>query len=275
MLSRWTLFGCMLLGLLVRLAAAAEPAAPDVPVAPDRDIRLSNGKDLAGFHTWLKATGREDPKKVYTVTDGMIHISGVGLGYLATNQAYKDYDLTLEYKWGKYHESGPSVRNSGLLVHAIGPDGGAGGTFMTCLECQIAQGCEGDLIVIRGKDAAGKVIPATITCETVIAADGNTRWQKGGKKTVYSGKQFWWSKHEPFFKELLDARGKDDVASPLDQWTKIECICVGDRVTIIINGVTVNECFHTFPAAGKILLEDEGSEIYFRNVVLHPLKKRP
>jgi hypothetical protein len=273
MLSRWTLFGCILIGLLGRLAAAAEPAASDEPVTPDRDIQLCNGKDLAGFHAWLKASGRKDPKKVFTVTDGMIHISGVGLGYLATNQAYKDYDLTLEYKWGKYHESGPSVRNSGLLVHGIGPDGGAGGTFMTCLECQIAQGCEGDLIVIRGKDAAGKVIPATITCETLIAADGNTRWHKGGTKTVYSGKQFWWSQHQPFFKELLDARSKDDVASPLDQWTKIECISDGDRVTIKINGVAVNECFHAFPAAGRILFEDEGSEIYFRNVELHPLKK--
>ena len=82
---------------------------------------------------------------------------------------------------------------------------------MTCLECQLAQGCEGDLIVIRGKDQAGKILPATITCETELASDGRTRWKKGGVKTVYSGEQFWWSKHEPGFEEKLDNRGKWDV----------------------------------------------------------------
>ena len=142
---------------------------------------------------------------------------------------------------------------------------------MTSIECQLAQGCEGDLIVIRGKDEEGKTIPATITSETVIASDGKTRWQKGGKKTVYSGRQFWWSKHQPSFKELLDTRGKDDVASPLGQWTRVECICSGDRITIKINGVAVNECFDTRPSAGKILLQNEGNEIYYRKFELHPL----
>jgi hypothetical protein len=275
MCSRWTFLACLVAGLLGRVAAASDaPAGADVPIAPDRDIQLFNGKDLTGFYTWLQTTGREDPKKVFTVTDGMIHISGVGLGYLSTVQAYKDYDLTLEYKWGKYTETGEGVRNSGVLLNGIGPDGTAGkGAWRTCLECQIAQGCEADLIVIRGKDAAGKLIPATVTSETMIAADGKTRWHKGGKKTLYKGDQFWWSQHEPFFKELLDTRGKNDAASPVGQWTKVECICAGNRLTLRINGLTVNEFSDVFPAAGKILLQDEGSEIFYRNVVLHPLKK--
>ena len=116
-------------------------------------------------------------------------------------------------------------------------------------------------------------MPATITCETELASDGKTRWKPGGKRTVYSGQQFWWSKHEPGFKELLDTRGKDDVASPVGQWTKVECICAGNRVTIKINGVAVNECFDVYPAAGRILLQNESNEIYFRNVELRPLKK--
>jgi hypothetical protein len=215
--------------------------------------------------------GTADPDKVYSVDDGAIRISGKGIGYLATERTYKDYRLVLEYKWGKYTRNPKVVRNSGLLLHAIGPDGGARGTFMTCLECQLAQGCEGDLIVIRGNDEHGTVIPATITSETEMATDGKTRWKPGGTKTVYSGKQFWWSKHEPFFEERLDNRGKDDVASPLGQWTKVEAICAGGRVTIKINGVTVNECFDVYPTAGKILLENEGSEICFRNVEIHPI----
>ncbi|MEK6237934.1 MAG: DUF1080 domain-containing protein, partial [Planctomycetales bacterium] len=108
--------------------------------------------------------------------------------------------------------------------------------------------------------------------ETIVAKDGRTRWKKGGEKTVHSGKQFWWSKHQPFFKELRDTRGENDVASPLGEWTKVECICKDARVTVKINGETVNECFDVFPSAGKILLQNEGSEIYFRNLELRPVK---
>lgn len=263
-------------GLVLVLAAALfsvrTMAAEPEPIAPDRVIQLFNGKDLSGWTTWLKASGREDPKKVYTVKDGMIRISGHGLGYLATEKAYKDYHLIVEYKWGQYHDASGNVRNSGVLVNAVGPDGGASGQFMTCIECQLAQGCEGDLIVIRGKDENGKVMPATITSETVIASDGKTRWKAGGKKTAYSGHQFWWSKHEPGFQEKLDTRGTDDVASPVGEWTTVECICKGHRLTIKINGVTVNEAFEVWPAAGKILLENEDNEIYFRKVELRPVE---
>ena len=259
------------------LALAIPPAAvlADEPVTPEKPIKLFNGKDLTGFSTWLKATGHNDPHHVFGVVDGTIRISGEGLGYLATDRAYKNYHLALEYKWGKFTTDPASVRNSGALLNGIGPDGGAGdGAWMTCLECQIAQGCEGDLIVIRGKDANGRLIPATATSETETAADGNTRWKAGGRKTVYSGKQFWWSKHQPFFQERLDNRGKDDAASPLGQWTRVECIMEGRHLTIKINGVTVNEFSDVMPSAGKILLQNEGSEIYYRNVELLPLKAR-
>ncbi len=263
---------CRQLVVSVALFLLAPAVLADEPVAPEKPIKLFNGKDLTGFTTWLVASGRNDPRHVYSVADGVIHISGEGLGYLATDKAYKNYHLALEYKWGKYTCSSTVVRNSGVLLHAVGPDGGAG-PWMTCFECQLAQGCEADLIVIRGKDASGRLMPATVTSETETAVDGHTRWKKGGQKTVASGKQFWWSKHQPFFEERLDTRGKDDVASPLGQWTRVECIAAGDRLSIKINGVTVNEFFDVAPAAGKILLQNEGSEIYFRNVELFPLKK--
>jgi hypothetical protein len=95
----------------------------------------------------------------------------------------------------------------------------------------------------------------------------------GGQPTRYSGAQFWWSNHEAGFLERLDSRGKDDVASPLGQWTSVDCRCEGDRITVKINGVTVNECYRVFPAVGRILLENEGNEIYFRNIELRPLQK--
>jgi hypothetical protein len=126
---------------------------------------------------------------------------------------------------------------------------------------------------IRGKTDAGDPYPASITSMTKVAEDGRTRWLAEGQKTLYSGKQFWWSKHEPGFEEIIDTRGKDDVESPLGEWTRVECICAGKRITIIVNGTTVNECYDVFPSAGKILLESEGFEILFRKLELHPLPR--
>ncbi len=94
---------------------------------------------------------------------------------------------------------------------------------MSSIEVQMAQGCEGDLIPIRGQDANGKVIPVSFTATTV--------------------------------------RGDDDVASPLGEWTRVECICREDQSTVKINGKTVNQCYDVYPAAGHILLENEKNEI--------------
>ena len=44
-----------------------------------------------------------------------------------------------------------------------------------------------------------------------------------------------------------------------------------DRV--IVNGTTVNHAYDVFPAAGKILLQCEGFELFIRKCELHPLKK--
>jgi hypothetical protein len=270
---RCCLGAALALGILAVAARAEENKAQ--PISPkDRVIKLFNGRDLTGLYTWLEKSKRKDPRKVFTVENGMLHVSGEDNGYLATDKEYKDYHLIVEYKWGKkIYGSRKYVRNSGILFHAVGPDGGAR-RWMTSFECQLAQGCVGDFIVIRGKDKNGKVIPATITCETVLAQDGKTRWKKGGKPTKYSGKQFWWSKHDPDYKELIDTRGKDDVESKLGDWTRVECICDGKRITIIVNGTTVNEAIDSSPSAGKILLQSEGYEIYFRKFELHPLKKK-
>lgn len=254
---------------IVGRASAAEPEA----IAPTETIRLFDTNDLSRFTVWLKETGHDDPKGVFTVKDGVLHVSGEGNGYVATKQPYKDYRLTLEYKWGtKRSNTSKYVRNSGVLLHGVGPDGAANGTWMTSIEVQLAQGCEGDVIVIRGKDAAGQAYPATVTSNTVLASDKKTRWSPDGTPTKYSGRQFWWSKHEPGFQELLDTRGKEDAASPVGEWTKVECRCAGPKITIAINGTVVNEVYDVHPAAGRILLQNEQYEVFFRNVEIGPLK---
>ena len=145
-----------------------------------RRRRCSTARTSTGLTTWLKESKRDDPKKVFRVTDGQLHITGDGFGYIATEKAYKDYRVVVEYKWGKKTDGGKYVRNSGLLLNAIGPDGGANGTWMSCVECQLAQGCCGDLIVIRGKDEKGATIPVSITSDVELGTDKRPRWKEGG-----------------------------------------------------------------------------------------------
>jgi hypothetical protein len=270
-IARLSLCAALLFG---QAAAGQRSGAPRAePVSPAEVVRLFDGHDLTGLSTWLEDTKHTDPRRVFRVTDGLLHITGDGFGYLATKNEYRDYHLVVEYKWGKRTDGGKFVRNSGILLNAIGPDGGAGGKWMASIECQLAQGCVGDLIVIRDIDTKGETIPVRLTSETVLGPDKRPRWLKGGEPRVFTNKQLWWSQHDPDFQELLDTRGKNDVESPLTEWTRVECLCNGNRITVRVNGVTVNECYDVFPAAGKILLQSEGFELFVRKFELHPLKK--
>jgi hypothetical protein len=268
--AQYWLAAVLVLGL--RSAGVQGGETKQGPVSPKKGvIKLFNGKDLTGLHPWLKGTQRQDPKKVFTAHDGLIHVSGEDAGYLATEQEYKDYHLTVEYKWGKRTDGGKYVRNSGVLLHAVGPDGNAEGVWMSSIECQLAQGCVGDLIVIRGKDKGQAVIPVRFTAETRPGPDKRPRWHKGATARVFTKGQLWWSRHDPDFQELRDTRGKHDVESPLGEWTRVECLCAGGRITVRVNGTTVNACYDTAPSAGKILLQSEGFEIFFRRFELRPL----
>ena len=242
------------------------------PVSPREVTILFNGRDLSGLSPWLNDTKGSDPRGVFRVQDGLLHISGEGNGYIATRGTYSDYHLIVEYRWGQRTDGGKFVRNSGILLNATGPDGGAGGMWMSSIECQLAQGCVGDLIPIRGKDEGGSDIPVRITSEVELGPDERPRWKPGGMSKVFTGGQLWWSGHDPDFKELLDTRGKNDVESPVGEWTRVDCLCDGGKITIRVNGVPVNECHDVFPRAGKILLQCEGFELFVRKFELHPLK---
>lgn len=120
-------------------------AETNLPITPAGKIFcLFNGTNLNGFHTWLSDTRLADPRQVFTVTNGMIRISGDGLGYLATEQAYQDFRLVVEFKWGQRNRAwGDRIgkaRDSGIFLHAVGPDGNSHdgkGAFMAAIECNL------------------------------------------------------------------------------------------------------------------------------------------
>jgi len=212
----------------------------------------------------------------------MIRISGDGLGYLATSNQFENFRLVAEYRWGQRNWSWGSrlgaARDSGIFLHSIGPDGNShdgNGAFRAAIECNIFEGATGDLLLIRGTNADGTLIAPRISAEVSPKrdSDGWAFWQKGGSKTTFTrwGRLNRFSK-DPQWKDLTGFRGKHDVEKSVGEWNQLECRCEGDRISVKLNGVLVNEVFDVYPRRGKILLQCEGSEIFFRKVELHPVR---
>ncbi len=229
-----------------------------------------NGKNLSGFYTFTRYHQYEDPYRVFTVHDGMVHVSGQEPGGFATRDSFSNYHLIVEWKWGSatWHPRRFMARNSGIMVHCVGPDGDALASWMESIECQIIEGGTGDLIVVPGK---GK--PPSLTSEVRIGADGQPYYQKGGElKTLQRFRFNWWGR-DPEWKDVQWFRGPNDVEKPVGQWNRMEVICDGDTITCLLNGVLVNASKNSSLTSGKILFQSEGAEIFFRKIEVRPLRK--
>lgn len=285
--SRWLPIGRphgLVIGLLCLASIRSLLGGQDGPSWPQRvtePVPLFNGRDLSGWRTWLVDTRDDDPRRVFTVEDGTIRISGEGFGYLSTLTSYRDYHLIVEYRWGS-RNWGPRVgkaRDSGVFLHAVGPDGNSydgNGAYRAAIECQVMQGAVGDLILIRGRSADGSNIPVRLSARVAPQRDreGWPTWQPDGMPITLMGTgRVNWLAKDAEWKDQWNFRGRQDCESPVDQWTRIECFCRNDTIEVRVNGQLVNRADHVFPSAGEILLQCEGSEIFFRRIELLPLEK--
>ena len=270
---RWA---CAFVCLALAAAVQAGGLKPD-PVTPRDTVKLFNGKDLSGLTTWLRDTKRDDPRQVFAARDGLLHISGDGFGYVATDKEYRDYHLVVEYKWGRRTDGGKYVRNSGVLLHATGPDGSAGGTWMSSIECQLAQGCVGDLIVIRGQGREGRGDPrADHGRDGTRARTGSGhRWKKGGEVKTFppSRGSSGGRSTTGTSRNSSTPAARTTSRARVGEWTQVECVCDGPSITVACQRHQVNECSDVVPAAGKILLQSEGFELFVRKFEIRPLRK--
>src|SRR5262245_22232096 len=121
------------LGVGATLVGSRVEASRD---AHEKRIRLVNGRDLSGFYTYLRDLGKNnDPKKVFTVRDGMLRISGEVDGALITEREYENYRLRVEFKWGDvmWPPRVGRAMDTGLLLHC-GEDGAVGGAWPDSIE---------------------------------------------------------------------------------------------------------------------------------------------
>jgi hypothetical protein len=179
---------------------------------------------------------RISPSKVYEFTDGMIRMHGEKIGYLMTKKSYKNFELSLEFRWNmeeKYNR-GNGKKNSGVMYNI--PLDSPDNIWPKGIQFQIKENTTGDFIFLDKVTAKvnGKLIEA------------------GASVT------------SPKF----SANEK-----PYGEWNTMVIKSFNGKITHYLNGKLVNECTEASSAEGKISLNYEGSPIDFRNIQLKNISK--
>jgi hypothetical protein len=272
-------------GLVAAVGIMAGLALTTSAAAQSQTIQLFNGKDLTNFYTWLVGTKYEDPNRVFSVVDAVeggapaIRVSGQQYGAFITKDEYSDYHLVTEFRWGlaTWGNRKDRTRDSGILLHCQGPDGNTAkdfnGPWMLSQECQIIEGGVGDFIMVAGHDRNGNEIVPKLTATAGKDRDGENVYDPKAPPREFQGGRVNWYGRDPDWKDVIGFRGKQDVESPYGEWTRLEVICDGDKITNMVNGKVVNVGTKSSLTRGKIIFQSEGAELYFRKIELTPLRK--
>lgn len=259
----------LLLFLGTALPIQAEEPAP-TPVTQTRE--LFNGKDFTNWYKFVRDQGKNnDPASVFSIVDGTIRISGEAFGCITTEESFENYRLTVEFRWGEATWGGrqEKARDSGVLIHSFGEDGGFGGIWMRSVEANVVEGGIGDFWIVGGPNdgiqGACKVVKS--------GADGKRFDPENGTRAllVSNGEGcFQWKSRDPEWKDVKGFCGSKDLYKP-GEWNEMTVVADGDKMTVFLNGTLVNEITEVKPACGKIQLQSEGAEIFFRRVTIAPL----
>lgn len=227
---------------------------------------LFNGRDLGGWYTFVGTKKGEDPEKVVQVHDGMIHMykdatagAAAPFGYIATDREFENYDFRFEYRWGekKFGDRVKAPRDAGLIFHFVGKDK----IWPRGIECQVQEQDTGDIFAVWTR-VTSTVAPGTQTY--LSAEDGGVPITVGGGDKI--------------------ARIKRSKMYEVDGWNKVEVrVRGGGAATYVVNGQINNRWTNLLqpdPAKsdayiplnkGKLLLQAEGAEIFYRNIDIREL----
>jgi hypothetical protein len=242
--------------------------ASPITHAADGWRSLFNGKDFSGWETFVSyqpGSGNttirgvnNDPRKVFSVVNGMIRISGEEWGGLTSLEEFEDFHFKFETKWGqkRWPPRDNAKRDSGVLYFAVGPHGAQSDHWMRSHEFQIQEGDSGDYHSLDG---------ALIDVHAVDAADGD--WK--------------------FFRYVPDAALRKDIhdrvlklgdhEKPRGEWDTMEVIADGKTLIHKVNGYEVFRATNSRQSVdgqivalsrGKIQLQSEGAEVFYRNLFI-------
>ncbi|MEO5979397.1 MAG: DUF1080 domain-containing protein [Chryseolinea sp.] len=245
---------------------------------------LFNGKDLKGWDTYVGPAydsiqqkfsgdrlGLNGTQNVFSVVmeDGSpaIRVSGERFGGISTTQNFHNYHLQLEFKWGKlkWNPKRSSKRDSGLLYHAVGNHGADGGFWMRSQEFQIQEGDCGDYWGCAGGVADAPAV------------------EKISKKFIFTpaAPLLTFSEKSPQGRNCIKSQ---DGEKPSGQWNVIDLYCYGDTSVHVVNGVVNMILYHSRQLngetestlkSGKIQLQSEGAELFYRRISVEPITGLP
>lgn len=200
-----------------------------------QDIYLFKPEDPATWYIFLEGSKTGvDSFGVFRFENETLHVSGQKFGYIATKESYSNFHLKLEFKWGvkKYAPRLNEKRDAGILYNSVIYNGDK--IWPRSLEFQIQEGDCGDIWLI---DSA-----------SVIHAD-----TAAGKKPYH---------------RIVKTQNAE---KPNGEWNKVEVIVNNGDITYFLNGQVINRAKNPNPKSGRIILQSEGAELYYRNVQLQKL----
>jgi hypothetical protein len=206
------------------------------PVTTDPFIKLFNGKDLAGWTTFLNNIGtNKDPNNNFSVENGVLHVIGKDLGYAITQKGYRNYHFKVDFKWGerKWPPRQNDKRDAGICYNI--PMNEPDSIWPRSVECQVQEGDVGDF------------------------------WLLGFSTIKVNGIQNKPSAHTRMAKQR-------DAEKPYGEWNTVEVISVKGKCVHIVNGVVVNVGEEASIKEGRILLQSEYAEVYYRNAEIRILQ---
>ena len=199
---------------------------------------LFNGQDLKGWIFFSKDADAQI-EDIWSVEDGVLKCAGKPRGYLQTRRWYRDYELSLQWRW-----SGKKGGNNGVLVHSTVPL--LFGGWPQSLEVQLQSGSAGDFWVI------GKHVDIDVE-------NADQRRAKRVKGNLHKHRRI--------------KRLKSDPEKSVGQWNTMRIICAGGEITVFVNDVKVNHGTNCTVTQGGIALQSEGTPAEFRNITIKPLEE--
>lgn len=215
----------------------------------------------------------QDQYQVFTVIEEedepVLKISGEIYGCVFTKKEYANYHLKLKVKWGD-KKSDPRknlLKDSGILYHSIGPLGVDGwSSWMLSQEFQIMEGHMGDYWSVGNSAVDVKAFMPEYIMNPI--ANVNQPFIKIG-----TGEEI------PGFCLRSDNFGNDS-----GNWDTMELICFEDKSIHIVNGKVVMvlknsrhvENGKSIPMTqGKIQIQSEAAEVYYKNIEIRTLEALP
>ncbi len=196
---------------------------------------LFNQKNLKGWYAYEPKTGKH-PKAtdVFKVEKNMIRLYGDKLGYLMSEKSYKNFQLTVVFRWNtdSTFTKKSTKKNSGImyLVPQTTPDT----LWPKGIQFQVKEGGTGDFVLLQ---------------EVTLLIKG---------KQTEPGKS-------------VTAARWEDAEKPFGEWNTAVITSSNGLIKQELNGKLVNEGTLTKDIEGRILLQYEGYPIDFAKITIKKL----